>query len=187
MLGLTGGAQAVTPFETEPNDCFCEATPGGTAATTMLFGFLSDGDEDYYRFELAEAVPYLLIRPAGPDIGGNENYRPFELGLFQEIDGDFVTYTDLAICNDCWFYNDVIEVYDLPAGTYFIGVADFGGGVLASVPANTNQDPPPPQDLPGFNGLGLGNYAVSISTPEPASLALFGTALAALALRRRRR
>lgn len=187
MLGLSGGAQAVTLFETEPNDCFCEATPGGTAATTMLFGFLSDGDEDYYRFELAEAVPYLLIRPAGPDIGGNENYRPFELGLFQEIDGDFVTYTDLAICNDCWFYNDVIEVYDLPAGTYFIGVADFGGGVLASVPANTNQDPPPPQDLPGFNGLGLGNYAVSISTPEPASLALFGTALAALALRRRRR
>ena len=45
-MSLCGAAQAVTLFETEPNDCACEATPGGTIATSLLSGVLTDGDFD---------------------------------------------------------------------------------------------------------------------------------------------
>lgn len=187
LMGLSGGAQAFTLFETEPNDCFCEATPGGTAQTTLLQGTLSevvfsrDGTymdvEDYYRFEFSEPVAYFSAQPVSPNIVGDDAYRPFDLGLFQSVivEGDEV-FDLISLCEDCWFSAGAVEAYDLPAGTYYVGVADFGIS-----PANTQEQLP-------SQSLGLGAYAVAISTavPEPASLALFGTALAGLALRRRR-
>lgn len=187
LMGLSGGAQAFTLFEIESNDCHCEATPGGTAQTTLLQGTLSDiifsrdeiyvDVEDYYRFEFSEPVPYFSARPASPNIAGDDSYREFDLGLFQTVTIEGEEFPDLiSLCRDCWFYAGAVEAYDLPAGTYYIGVADFGIG-----PANTQEEPP-------SQSRGLGAYSVAISTsvPEPASLALFGTALAGLALRRRR-
>lgn len=177
LMGISGSAQAFTLFEIEPNDCFCEATPGGTAATTAISGFLSDGEEDYYRFDFAQDMAYFSVRPATPDIAFDDNYRPFDLGLFAQVmtDEGLVEFP-VAICNDCWYYNDVIEAYDLPAGTYFVGVADFGASITNDLPPQEGQ-------------LGLGAYTLSVNAvpvPEPASLALFGTALAGLVLRRRR-
>ena len=185
LLGLSGGAQAVTLFETEPNDCFCEATPGGTELTTAISGFLSDGDEDYYRFEFSAPVSFLSIAPSSPNIAQDETYRVFDLGLFMEVEEGGETFIDLvAICEDCWYMASALEAYDLPAGTYYVGVADFGG-VISGL-ANNEEPFPGNEEPPPSRGLGAYTLTVATTVPEPASLALFATALAGLALRRRR-
>ncbi len=177
FLGLSGSAQAATLFEFE-SLCACDPAPGGTFETTLLSGVLSDYDEDYYQFDFAQDVAYFSIRPASPNIEGDLNYREFDLGLFavvQTDDGPFEFPVD--ICYDCWFNAGVIEVYDLPAGTYIVGVADFGGTI-------SNDEPPPPV-LP----QGLGAYTVAVNAvavPEPASLALLALGVAGLAASRRR-
>ena len=73
-MSLYGAAQAFTLFETEPNDCACEATPGGTIATSLLSGVLTDGDFGYDRFDFAEAVPVFTVRPLTPSIA-NDDWR----------------------------------------------------------------------------------------------------------------
>ncbi len=182
MMGISGGAQAFTLFETEPNDCFCEATPGGTAQTTFLSGVLSDTDVDTYRFEFAEPVPYLSIRPASPNIAGSDSYGFFDIELWQSVTLRQEEFFDLLeVCDDCWFRDSAIEAYNLPAGTYYIVVVDENSLISPATTINNTQELPPPP-------LVLGAYTVALSTtvPEPASLALFGTAVLGLALRRRR-
>lgn len=175
LLSLSGPAQAFTLFETEPNDCFCEATPGGTAQTTAISGVLDDGDIDFFRFEFAQPVPYLAIRPISPDIAGDDSYRVFDIALFDESE------SLLMECSDCWFLADSLQAYDLPAGVYYIAIADFDGLAPPEGPGiSANQEDPPPESR------GLGAYGVAISTPEPASMALLGVAVAGLILRRRR-
>ncbi len=181
MMGLSGGAQAFTLFETEPNDCFCEATPGGTAQTSFLSGVLAEADIDSYRFDFAQSVPYLSIRPDSPNIVGNSSYGFFDIELWQSVttrQGEF--FDLLQVCDDCWFSASAIEAYDLPAGTYYIVVVDENSLITPAAAVNNTPELPPPS-------RGLGAYTVALSTtvPEPASLALLGSALLGLALRRR--
>ncbi len=182
MMGLSGGAQAFTLFETEPNDCFCEATPGGTAQTTFLSGVLTGADIDSYRFDFAQPVPYLSIRPVSPNIAGDDSYGFFDIELWQSVSTRQGEFFDLMqTCEDCWFGASAIEAYDLPAGTYYIVVVDENSLITPAATVNNAPELPP-------TPLSLGAYTVALSTtvPEPATLALFGTALLGLALRRRR-
>ena len=178
-MSLGGAAQAFTLFETEPNDCACEATPGGTIATSLLSGVLTDGDFDYYRFDFAEAVPVFTVRPLTPGIGGDDAYRIFDLAIFADSEFGF----PLALCEDCWFEQGEATAYDLPAGTYYVAIADYTFGELPLAgPALAGQIEP--------GTLGLGAYSVqvsanSVTTPEPASMALLAAGIAALAWRRR--
>lgn len=185
FLGLSGSAQAFTLFDVEPNDCFCEATPGGNAQTTAISGFLSDFDEDYYRFEFSAPVAFLSLTPSSPSIAGDDSFRVFDLGLFIEVgEGEDSFFDLIAVCEDCWYMASALEAYDLPAGTYYVGVADFGG-VISGL-ANNEEPLPGNEEPPPSRGLGAYTLTVATTVPEPASLALFATAVAGLALRRRR-
>ena len=45
-MSLGGAAQAFTLFETEPNDCACEATPGGTKAVRYALSAIKGVGKD---------------------------------------------------------------------------------------------------------------------------------------------
>ena len=162
-MSLGGAAQAFTLFETEPNDCACEATPGGTIATS----------------DDAATFGTTTLRPLTPGIGGDDAYRIFDLAIFDDSEFGF----PLALCEDCWFEQGEATAYDLPAGTYYVAIADYTFGELPLAgPALAGQIEP--------GTLGLGAYSVqvsanSVTTPEPASMALLAAGIAALAWRRR--
>lgn len=170
----------------EPNDCPCEATPGGTILTTQISGFLSENDLDMYRFDFDQPLASFIVTPTSPSIAGDGGFNIIDLVLFDE------TGSEVDVCFDCYFGGGQVQAYDLPAGTYYVMLADDGGGGLAGPSLAGPSLAGPGQARNNLEPPGLGEYTLSVAavastaTPEPGSLALLAGATALFAARRSR-
>lgn len=178
---LASSAQAGLILETEPNDTPATANfvgsfgpPGGSIA---IDGVKTPGDVDWFEIELTDMATLLLST-----IGSDED--PLPDTQLQLVAGDGVTIID-------WDDDDgpgllsALNVVDLPAGTYFIGVSSFADvtfstGLTELFDGIDNQT--------GVATVDTFTYKLTIGVnviPAPGVAAVL--ALAGIASRRRRR
>lgn len=173
ILFVAGAAQAQILTESESNNTLATANsigsfgfPGGTV---LIDGTITEGDVDWFSFSL-DADAGLAVFAV---FSGTNNADP----AMQVVNADGVV---IAFNDDSLGLLPAIQLADLSAGTYFVGVSGFGDQFSDSV-GTTNI----------FDGLGHGEefaYKLTIGAsvvPSPASIAMLGLGGAMMVRRRR--
>ncbi len=159
---LNAGSDEVREFEIvavtgpfEPNDSMGEATDSGIVGggSDVFTGYLGDG---YYA--LLDVDLFVLEAGAGAtiiaDINANETGSPLDavLRIFD------ASGNEIAINDDTTGLDPYIELVDVSAGTYYVGVSGYD---------NYFYDP----TVPGSGGGGsVGDYDLVLTVPAPSEI-----------------
>lgn len=123
--GCSATCMSEPPWEIENNNMLANATPLWPA-TTMFYGaVLPIGDVDYFSFTLpAGKKPLLEVH----NIGSNANCDFDSLITLYDSAGTMIASDDDLGTNSCSRINavDYPAVANLPAGTYYVVVGDYG-------------------------------------------------------------
>jgi hypothetical protein len=162
-LAVTNGTLV---FQTGPLSTF------SSNVSSSLWSFIPGGSIQVVGGIPGLGIPdgtTLLSGSFGPaNVSGDAGTLPLN-GLLS------ATFTDVK-------HNDLLTYYGIPANTLFAGQLAVSARLVP---------PPPPQSPPAFSSTGVTSVnlinTVSVSVPEPGSLALLAVGLAGLGFMRRRR
>lgn len=174
--GLAAHGQVFS--ESEPNDTIGTADFGGVfdapGGSILFDGQITENDVDWFSFTLSDTAGLAVFAVFSGTASAD--------AVMQIVDSDgFV----IAFADDSLDLLPSLQLMDLAAGTYFVGVSGFGDANAGSVGTTNVFD--------GLTATGAGHgenfvYKLSIGAsvvPTPASLAMLGLGGVA-AIRRRR-
>lgn len=169
--GLAANGQVFS--ESESNNTLATANSGGTfdapGGSILFDGQISEGDVDWFSFSLSNTAGLAVFAVFSANAGAD--------AVMQVVDSSGIV---IAFADDSLGLLPSLQLMDLAAGTYFVGVSGFGDGNASSVGTS---------DV--FDGLGHDEdfvYKLSVGAsvvPSPASLAMLGLGGAMMVRRRR--
>ena len=181
-FAVAGAATGQIVFESEPNDTIATADFAGTfvplGGSIAIDGTITEGDVDWFEFELTQTTT-LLFSAIGSATDGADS----QLMVVDGSGTDVLAFDD---DNGPGFLS-ALQLFDLSAGTYYVGVSGFPDVTFLDDAVNTDTL------FDGLDDAGaphaeVFDYKLTISAnliPAPSVAAVLG--VAGLAATRRRR